>query len=171
MLPAKSTQVYINLLTCYRQIVKGKLLVVDPSIGSHSSMPGWAVYEQGELLFSGILTIDPTGDVPTRLKEVYRQLRNLSQHHKPDVCIYEEIPVSAQNGRSQVGHASLLKAVGVTLAAVDARFFLGLLPVVWKNRVRDDYVKSDEGDACEMGYVAVDLARELSEKIDGSKKK
>lgn len=159
-LPGKKSAIYQHIVEHAKLLANGVVLVIDPSIGSLSSMPGYAVYERGLQLAAGTLTIDPSHSVPARLKEVYRQLRNLSKLHRPDICVYEEIPVSAHGGRSQVGHASLLKAVGVTLAAVDARAFIGLLPVVWKNKVREDYVKGDKEDAIAMGYIIVEAARE-----------
>lgn len=164
-LPGKKTNIYTNIRDNCKQLVEGTVLVVDPSIGSMSSMPGWAAYIGGLLQDSGTLEIDLPQATETprwvRLKQVYQQLRNLSTGWKPDVCIYEEVPVSAHAGRSQVSHASLLNAVGVTMAAIDANKFVGIPPISWKRYVPEDYVKGDEEDAIQMGRIVIEMAREI----------
>ena len=160
-LPGKNTQIYSEIYEGRKLLVRGIVLAVDPSIGSKSSMPGFAIYSNGELLTSGTLRIDATMSQSARLKEVYRQLRNLSKEYKVDACVYEKVPVSAHGGRSQVAHASLLMAVGVTLAAVDARVFVGIPPTSWKKYAREDYTKTDEADAVEIGRIVIEMAELL----------
>lgn len=171
-LPGKSTQVYAEILDGANLFVNGKVLAVDPSMGSHSSMPGWALYDAGELVTSGILNINPDGAKWERLQQVYRQLRSLSIEFQIDACVYENVPVSAHAGRSQVSHASLLMAVGVTMAAVVARVFVGIPPIVWKCRASEDYVKSDEQDAIQMGRIVIEMAQLILSKqaVDSNKK-
>jgi hypothetical protein len=166
LVPGKKTQIYSNIQDAAVIITEGIVLACDPSIGSQSSMPGWAVYDAGEYVDAGVLNIDPTGTKWERLKEVYRQFRNLSRRFMVDACVYEEVPVSAHGGRSQVSHASLLYAVGVTMAAVDARKFIGIPPVTWKRFVSEYYVKSDMQDAIEMGQIVIDMATEIR-KLEG----
>lgn len=161
-LPGKDTQIYADIRNHLKHILDGTILVVDPSIGSMSSQPGWAIYQAGVLIASGTLEIDPRGEKWTRLHELHRLLRNKSLEIEPDLCIFEQVPVTGHGGRSQVSHASLLYAVGVTMAAVQADAFLGITPIVWKSRTRPEYVKSDEGDAIAMGYVVIDIAREIA---------
>lgn len=161
LLPGKKTQIYQHIRDACKELVEGVVLVVDPSIGSSSSLPGYAVYRAGVLLDSGVLEVHVDGTRWHRLKEVYRQLENLSKAWAPDVCVYEEIPVSAHGGRSQVSHASLLLALGVTMAAIEAPAFIGIAPQSWKRLVSADYVKSDEQDAIEMGRIVIDMAAEM----------
>jgi hypothetical protein len=85
----------------------------------------------------------------------------MSKQYTIDVCVYEQVPVSAHGGRSQVSHASLLMAVGVTMAAVDARMFIGIPPVTWKKHASPGYVKGDEQDAIEMGRIVIEMAKAL----------
>ncbi len=161
MLPGKRTQIYAAIRENCLALSRGVVLVVDPSMGSLSSKPGWAVYSAGDLADSGVLEVHTEGTRWYRLKEVYRQLANLSAAWYPGVCVYEEIPVSAHNGRSQVSHASLLLALGVTMAAVEAEGFVGIAPNSWKRFVSDGYLKSDEQDAIEMGRIVIDMANEM----------
>lgn len=160
-LPGKKTQIYSDIHEARNVIAHGVVLSVDPSIGSTSSMPGFAIYSAGELVTSGALVVDPHAPRWKRLKEVYRQLRNLSKQYGVDACVYELVPVSAHGGRSQVSHASLLMAVGVTIAAVDARAFVGIPPVSWKRYAREDYKKTDEADAVEIGRIVIEMAQLL----------
>jgi hypothetical protein len=161
-LPGKDTQIYKDVRNNLRAIIEGTMFVVDCSIGSMSSQPGWAIYQSGEYVSSGVLHIDPRGEKWTRLHELHRLLRNKSLEAQPDICVFEQVPVTG-HGRNQTSHASLLYAVGVTMAAVQADAFIGLTPIVWKSRVRPGYVKSDERDALEMGYIMVEIARAIAE--------
>jgi Holliday junction resolvasome RuvABC endonuclease subunit len=169
-LPGKDSQVYKEIAHGANLLVHGKVLAVDPSMGSHSSMPGWALYDAGELIQSGVLDINPDGTKWERLKEVYRQLRNMSLEHRIDACIYENVPVSAHAGRSQVSHASLLMAVGVTMSAVDARVFVGIPPIVWKCRASEGYIKGDEEDARQLGRIVIEMATEIIRKRNEGEK-
>lgn len=163
-LPGKSSQIYAEIQQALPLLLKGNVMSVDPSVGSNSSMPAFAIYQEGELLTSGTLNIDTSMPNWYKLKQVYRQLRNLSKQYKPDVCVYERVPVSAHGGRSQVSHATLLMASGAVIAAVDARAFVGIMPVTWKKYTDANYQKSDEQDAIYIGLAAIEMARQMSEK-------
>lgn len=160
-LPGKSSNIYQTIHENRLLLTQGKVLSIDPSVGSHSSMPGYAVYKAGVLQESGTLKINP--ELPTwkKLQELHRLLRNLSKLHEIDACIYEQMPVSAHGGRSQVSHATLLMAVGVTIGAVQARAFIGILPMSWKQHASPGYVKSDEQDAIEIGRIVIEMAQQM----------
>jgi len=163
-LPSKSSAAYAAIRENVLPLTRGIVLVVDPSIGSQSSLPGWAVYGGGDsLLDSGVIPMDVTESRPYRLRAVYDKLENLTTAWQPHVIVYEEVPVMAHAGRSQVSHASLLNAVGVTLAAthLPGVGYVGIQPIVWKKRVSADYVKGDEADAIEMGQIVIAMAHEI----------
>ena len=162
-LPSKGSNIFEAIRKSRKPLVSDTVLVVDPSIGSRSSAPGWAVYQVGKLVESGILIIDSEAPKWERLRELHRQLRNLSKKWDPYVCVYEDVPVTAHGGRSQVGHASLLMAVGVVLAAIDAPNFVPMPPVSWKRWVRPEYEKGDEQDAIEIGWITIEMARNIGE--------
>lgn len=166
-LPGKKTAAYEAIRENCLGLTRGVVLVVDPSIGSASSLPGWAVYGGGDsLLDSGVIPMDTSESRPYRLRAVFNKLENLTVAWQPSVIVYEEVPVMAHAGRSQVSHASLLNAVGVTLAAthLPGVGYVGIQPIVWKKRVSDTYVKSDEQDAVEMGRIVIEMAHEIMEK-------
>jgi len=150
-----------NLMNSIRgnltEILEGGLLSIDPSCGSSSSMPGYAIYRAGKLTTSGILKINFRLPLVLRLKKIYELISGFPDI---DVAVIEGVPVAARGrGRSAIGHASLLQAVGVTTAAVpttsvvflDARISAGERPA--------GFVKGDEADAIHLGEVVIRYAR------------
>ncbi len=155
----KTSQTYKEIRENAVLLVSGTVLSIDPSIGSYSSMPGWAVYEAGELVESGRLELDPSLPIPLRLSRLVRKLALLPV---PDILVYEKLPVSAHGGgRSQVGHASLLMALGATLSVYGELPTVGIMPISWKKLVRPEYVKGDEADAIEIGHIVVTSAKDI----------
>ncbi len=154
----KTTKVYADLERFSGLVLKGRVLSIDPSIGSTSSMPGWAVYDAGVYIDSGILLINIPNSIPDRLQQLNHEMRQLMLKWKPDVLVYEDIPASRFGGGNAVAHASLLKAVGAILAVPGPVGFIGLLPVTWKRFTKENYVKGDEADAIAIGEIAIQLS-------------
>lgn len=165
------TKLYVPMKKYHKLLLKGTILSIDPSIGSNSSMPGWAVYAQQELVDSGIIHINPSQSVPLRLQAVSRKIRQLIDMWKPDIMVYEEIPSQRYGGGNANAHASLLKALGVVLSVPGPTAHLGMHPLTWKRLVRDGYEKGDEQDAIEMGWIAIDIAKWFFEESLKPKKK
>lgn len=159
----KKSQAYTQIQNNLNRLINGIVVCIDPSIGSSSSMPGYAVYIAGELQSSGILPIDPTGSVPMRLQKLAYHMRRLYAEWDPDTLVYEEIPAQRYGGGNANAHASLLKAVGVILSISGPSGYVGLLPLSWKRMIRDTYVKGDREDAEEIGYIAIQQAKRISE--------
>ena len=129
-IPNKTTEIYKRIRPLTSIIQKGTIIAIDPSIGSSSSMPGWAVYHLSELIDSGVLDIDSSLSVYERAQDIHRKLHQLYKYYKPDVLIYEEIPDQAYmppastrvnhrpsfaTGNNAKAHSTLLKALGVVL--------------------------------------------------------
>ena len=154
------TKLYQEVAQRVDVLTSGVVLAVDPSIGSSSSCPGWAVYQAGTLHQSG--TIDTGGShLPLwqRARTLADEIRALCDDYTPTLLVYEDIP--ATSGFNANAQASLLKAVGIVLAASTTDDCLGVHPASWKNYVRPTYVKGDEEDAIEIGYVTIELARHI----------
>lgn len=159
----KDTGAYKQIAENIQYILNGVFISIDPSIGSSSSMPGYAVYREGELVESGIFSIaHRDASIPDRLRALHNHVRKLYTKYEPDALVYEDIPVSRHGGRAD-SHASLLKAVGAILAVPGTTGHVGIYPVSWKSEARDTYVKGDEADAIEIGYVAIQVARRIAE--------
>lgn len=154
----KKTKLYENVDKLKGPLVWGGVLSVDPSIGSTSSSPGWAYYQGGQLIDSGIIHTGGSHlELWQRARRLGDALRTLCSEYKIDVLVYEDIP--ATSGFNQNAISSLLKAVGVVLCSTTSSHVLGIHPASWKNYVRPEYKKGDKEDAIEIGWVAISLAR------------
>lgn len=161
---SKKSKLYQEVARLRGPLQHGTVFAVDPSIGSSSSSPAWALYRSGELIDSGMIH---TGGSHLELWQRARKLGNalhiLTQEAGVDVLIYEDIP--ATSGFNQNAIASLLKAVGIVLACTTSSHVLGVHPASWKNYVRPEYKKGDKEDAVEIGHVAIGLARHIESTI------
>lgn len=92
-------------------------------------------------------------------------IRKLYRDFDPDVLVYEEIPAQRYGGGGNANaHASLLKALGVILSVPGPDGYVGIYPISWRKLVRETYVKGDEADAVEIGWIVIELAREIRDK-------
>lgn len=163
----KKTKLYENVQRLKGPLLCGSVLCIDPSIGSSSSSPGWAYYQAGQLVDSGIIHTGGSHlELWQRARRLGDSLRILCAEYKIDVLVYEDIP--ATSGFNQNAIASLLKAVGVVLACTTSSHVLGIHPASWKNYVRSEYKKGDKEDAIEIGYVAIGLAGHIEASAAGT---
>jgi hypothetical protein len=162
---SKTSQVWKSTKENRKLLLEGVVLSIDPSIGSTSSQPGWAAYRAGEFLRKGTIPISPELPVWKRLRMLVNGVRHLYLEFNPDVLVYEEITSANMNKfRNAAGHASLLKALGAILSVPGPDGYVGIFPRSWQANARDSYVKSDENDAAELGYVVIELARSMVKK-------
>lgn len=163
MTMSKESGAYKDISRCLSELVGGIVLIVDPSIGSQSSLPGWAIYEDAVLVNSGIIPVPIHKTVAQRLAYLSQAITKLVEDiGDVGVLVYEKVPVSAHGGRSQAGHASLLMATGAILAGADrVPHYVAIAPISWKKAARPTYVKSDENDAIEMGWVVIEQAKQM----------
>lgn len=134
-------------------VVKGRLLSFDPSSGSAGSLPGWALYAQGELVEAGLLEIPRRGPIHIRLQALQRAIQELP---KPDVVAVEQISHFIR-GNSK-GVINLQKAIGVIQAATQCPKLVNVNVLSWKKLVPDGFLKQDDVDAICIGYKAVHQA-------------
>ena len=156
----KKGKLYQDVSKLKGPLAYGSVLSIDPSIGATSSAPGWAYYQGGQLIDSGIIHTGGSHlELWQRARRLGDSLRALCNEYKIDVLIYEDIP--ATSGFNQNAIASLLKAVGVVLCSTTSSHVLGIHPASWKNYVRPEYQKGDKEDAIEIGWVAISLAQHI----------
>lgn len=142
-------------------VLKSYILCVDPSTGSSSSLPGYAIYESGKLKESGVIQV-PLG--ASKNKRLYEIRRTLQEEFKvPDILVIEHIqsvlfPGSKMNSDSLAG---LQRGVGAILSAFNVDNVIEVSPVAWKRIIDEDYKKSDEADAVYMGKFVIHKAIEL----------
>lgn len=167
------TKLYKEIKEIRDILTTGVVIAIDPSCGSASSMPGWAVYRLGFLADSGTIELPVGASLQHRLQILAVCLQEISKKYLPAVLIYEDVPAVRfhASGRTSSGsQASLLKAVGVVLATAGPIEGVGLSPRVWRRLVSASYVKSDQGDAIEMGLIAINIAKEIQNDIATKKK-
>lgn len=138
---------------------KGTVLAVDPSIGSASSMPGYAIAVDGVMVDSGILTINPREPHNKRLAGIQAQLRKLTPN--PNVLICEAIAPMLSVGGANV--IQLHWAVGAIQATFPDAGVLLIPNQTWKKYLRgvklDNYIKCDETDALALLLTYFHLAK------------
>lgn len=157
---------YGEIRKALKPLLEGIVLCIDPSCGSKGptgSLPGWAVSVAGRLEASGVIELPVEEDLWVRLQALHHGLRRLIKEYSPDVLVYEQIAPRRYGGGSAHSHASLLKAVGVTLSVSGPTTYIGLRPTIWTKHKRSTYVKSDEADAVEILYVALETASYISD--------
>jgi hypothetical protein len=135
-------------------ILGGTLAVIDPSIGSRDSQPGFAVFHQGRIQVSGTLEIPWRETSYRRLQLLYERVAVLLPA-PPDVFAVEEIHKS-------ICKVNLLWAVGVSIAAAQAPQTIEIPLSHWKAlaKATPDYKKGDEADARMMGESLIAWCRE-----------
>lgn len=166
---SKTSKAYEEISAARLALVEGVVVAIDPSIGSTSSMPGWAVYTHGSLRCSGTFDMNPGETIPQRLTKLHHYVRQLYKDWDPDVLVYEQIPALRQGGGNANAHASLLKALGVILSVSGPDHYVGIYPISWKKLVRETYAKGDREDAEEIGWICIEEARKIIQE-EGRKK-
>jgi hypothetical protein len=157
----KTSKAYKDIEDNLQGILDGVVVSIDPSIGSSSSMPGWAVYRAGQYVTSGTFDIPVHKSIPDRLRILANHIRKLYNEYPPDCLVYEDIPAQRYGMGNAIAHASLLKALGAILSVPGPEGYAGIMPISWKKLVRDTYIKGDESDAVEIGYVVIECAAQI----------
>lgn len=135
-------------------ILNGHVLCIDPSSGSQSSLPGYAIYKQGKITESGLITLKVSNRINNKLYEINRTLRE--EFDKPDLLILEYIPSIIYRGSNLNRNSvmSLHKSIGAIISSFDCQM-LEIPAVFWRKFTSEGYVKSDENDAIMLGKSAV----------------
>lgn len=147
-------------IAAHSELIKtGHVLCIDPSVGSSSSLPGFAVYKKGKLVESGLIQVDLGKPLNKRLFEIRRTLQE--DFEVPDILILEYIGGYAFGPMRYniTAYHSLIKAVGTVLASFNVDTVIEVPPAVWKKYVDDQYVKGDEADAVYIGRYVINSAR------------
>ena len=143
-------------------LLTGTVVCIDPSIGSKSSQPGYAVYIKGELEDSGFIDLGTaaTGTVAQRLHK-FRMTLELD-FPTPDIVVVERIVINPKAvGYNNVSVLKLNQAVGVTMSQWDVPV-IEVSPMSWKATAKtlDNYEKSDEWDSVALGWCCLTKAKE-----------
>lgn len=155
----RNSKTYQKVKAVKDLVLQGKLLCIDPSTGSQSSEPGYAWYENGRLVESGVIDVDTTANRNVRLYEIARCIRE--DFEQPDILVVEYIPPVTYKGGIRMNKVSLMalqKAIGAIIGARPVEHLLEIPAASWRAWKPDNYVKSDEMDAVCLGLCAIGLA-------------
>lgn len=149
--PIGPASLYSSIYFRRELLLNGVVLAIDPSSGSKTSQPGFAIFVNGGLQTCGTIEI-PHADIAIRLQTLYRKIRALLPV-PPDVLLIEQIGGKA--------HHMLLEAVGVSIVAADTPITLRVHNRFWKAYAAcsPDYTKGDELDARMIGESVIAAAR------------
>ena len=154
------------------KILEGTVLAVDPSVGSRTSQPGYAVFKNGELIEFGTITIPkPSRDLPYKLRDLRVKLN--SEFETPDVLVVEQIPPKRYiPGGFNPVQSSLLMAEGVILSSFYGKDckVIRIKPTEWQAICKryGDWSREEKGDdmdAFGIGMSVIRTARQLKEEM------
>lgn len=158
---AKKRKLDIHVEKNKEAILRGSVLVIDPSSGSRSSSPGYAEIVNGEIVDSGTIEIPYSKKVHERLRNIKTSLDKEFTSRKYDLLVLEALNIH-QFKRMRAG-SLLIESVGVFLACIPSDEVLYVSPVSWHAYVRrtygDNYEKSDEKDARMMAELVISIAK------------
>lgn len=150
------TQAKVAAFTHKDILLKGKVLVLDPSCISTSSLPGWAEFLCGELVDAGVIDgISPGRPLAERLQFLHNQI---TENFDTDLLIIEAITSGGQKNMD-----STLQARGVMIGAVNTDKIISISPKAWQTWVKQHYKewkKDDHEDAIAMGKCIIGLVNE-----------
>lgn len=152
-------------------ILEGRLIAIDPSCISVSSLPGYAIFSEGELVESGVISgISPAAPLEVRLQFLGKYCRE--EFEEPDVLVVEHIQMGGR-----INMQSTIRAVGAIIGNFECEHVISVSPLAWQKYIEKriplgggtDYlkyqeykknVKSDAKDAEMLGFSVIYMARE-----------
>lgn len=164
---AKTSKVYQSVSKCVKDVLEGTLIAFDPSTGSQSSMPGYAVFVKGELVESGIIKVNASDRKNVKLYEISISLR--TEFPKADVIAIENIPPVSYNRKGAMrGWAivALQRSIGAIMASFNCEY-IEVAPASWQRYKFPGYDKSDEHDAICIGLTCIDIAKQITKEKKG----
>ena len=154
---ARTPKYKLQIQECNGCVIDGTLLAIDPSTGSESSLPGYAVFKAGQLVESGTITLDITLNRAQKLYEINRTIREDFGEYKFDAIAVEDIGyfMGKMNAKAVV---SLQRAVGAIVAAYPTECLIEVPSNAWQKHKYKGYVKGDEADAICIGLCVINTA-------------
>jgi hypothetical protein len=129
-------------------VLAGTLLAIDPASGK-ASMPGYALFQNGQMRERGTIEIDSNLPVQQRLSELYECVR-AEFGTGIDLLVVERL-------RGNMVHPSLHWSTGVVVAACGGPPVLEVPIECWKSlaKVKPGYTKADDQDAELIGETVI----------------
>ena len=162
----KKTKTYKAIEPLVDVILDKTMLCIDPSTGSQSSMPGFALFEKGIKVESGIIEVDHKLNKSLRLYEISRCIRE--DFKDIDLLVVEYIPpVGYKGGMNSISLMALQRSIGAIVASLPFENLLEIPAASWKAYKPEEYEKTDEWDSICLGLCAIAIATYV--KVEGKK--
>lgn len=151
------------------QILHGKVLVMDPSAGSLSSLPAYAYMRKGKVEESGVIEIpqDLLGKRATIDKRLFWIGQSLREKfpEKFDVLAVEYIHHTPMSNTVMPSFQHNIMSHGAIYASIPANHRVDMMPWAWHRNRPFDYIKSDLVDVQLMAKTLLEDAHNaLSQK-------
>lgn len=148
----------------------GTMLCIDPTSGAtgrngEKSVAGYAIFDKGELIESGIIEFPEEKVVFKRLRNVRAELDSEFGGQLFDLLVLEDI-------RGYKAQQSLIQSCGVYIVGLESKEFFQPNVSTWKAVAKSwgGYVKDDEQDAIYMGYATIAIALGWKSKMKQAEK-
>lgn len=157
-------------VTLKREITTGLMLAIDPTSGTierasgQPSVAGWALFDEGNLIKSGVIQIDFHKQKEHRFRSLLETLQSEFDDDY-DVLALEDIPLARRRGNFNTSQ-TLIQACGVYIAGIQGEL-VELNSHTWQAIARrlGGWVKGDESDAQYIGLAALALASGYNQKM------
>jgi hypothetical protein len=155
-----------NLARHKNTILTGRILCIDPSCGSSSSMPGYTIFNATVAEAAGTIDIPVSWCLAKRLRFLWEQLQILKEGI--DLVLIERPPVKAIVIRGirmkDKAHNSLMQSIGACKAAftcdlidVDASLWSRIAREQGWAATSEQHSKGDVIDAYRIGLAAIHI--------------
>lgn len=156
-------QLLRNIRNCREKLLTGRVISIDPSSGSRTSSPAYAIYRQGKLVAAdsiklpGIL-LNNAKYTPHRLRYISQILHDLGEFDVLAIEWFDPEPNHKTNHKSM---QQLNQSVGCISGAVQWDRVIPVFGFEWTRHRPRDYVKSDIDDAVHIGKWVIELASKM----------
>lgn len=139
------------------------------SIDSSSTKTGWAIFDNGEFVRSGLINLDTKecrkkykNKTDERIRDMCKAVIELLQNNKPDIVVIEKLNV----GKNMVSVRALCKVIGAVYcySLLNDVFYFEIQPSEWRSRLgMQGRHKRDEYKQMSVEYVLNELGMNVSD--------
>lgn len=130
------------------------------SIDSSTSVTGWAKFENGNFVESGVIDLNTyqhkkiyKNNLDKRVEDMGLKILELLSYHQPDIIIIEKLNV----GRNMVSVRALSKIIGIVYcySIMNKCFYYEIQATQWRSKLgmQSSKVKRDEYKKLSINYV------------------
>jgi hypothetical protein len=151
----------------YENILKGRILVIDPSSGGATSLPAYSIIERGKIIETAEVEVSAkfrkrAAHVAHRLREIGVALQERFRDEHFDVLALELIYHNPSASTVMRSFQSLNMSIGAIHASISADYRIVVPPWEWHQLRPASYKKTDIGDVKLMAKTLIKHSRALA---------